>query len=104
LTTRQYTSWRRLEPFTVLETRVQPAGVGTAGAALTSTTATMTSPACTPAGLGITTVLPTLLAPVEAERNTTDPAPPPPLVTVQVKVSVAPTLAPPSSLTVMLTA
>jgi hypothetical protein len=67
--TLEYTTCLKFEPFGVLETTAQPEGAATVGAALTSTTATIASPARTPAGTGIVTLVPTLLAPVEAPRS-----------------------------------
>src|SRR3954463_1720779 len=99
-TTRLKITCLKFDPLDVLDCNGQPTGVVTVGAAFTSRTAIMTSFACTPAGVGITTLLPTLLAPVEAERNAIPPPPPPP-VTVHVNVSVAPVVAPLSSLTVI---
>src|SRR4051794_22011736 len=58
-----------LDPLGVTDTRCHPPGVPTVGAALTSTTAIITSPAWTPPGTGITTLFAMALAPVDAERK-----------------------------------
>ncbi len=83
-----------------METSVQPAGAVAVGFWRTSTTATITSPLTTPAGGLMIRLVVVLLAAV-ADRAEGDRGRRGAAVTVQVKVSVAPTVAKLSSLTVM---